>query len=220
MSNCYTNTCFAIVVTAAEAALIRQSVDFCNAISDEDDETITSLWSQQTPELQAIYPATTDLPASGFLAIFDDPHFPYIDAEFTYVENEDGRVTVTGQSGEFSPENVANILARCVTTSLPIGVTWANDSDKFIPGHFGGGGFHINAEGIHWISTHDVERPEAFQPRYVLAVKDENEGLLFWSEGEGFGNLAGATVLTEVQRAGLALPTTLNEPQWLPLPRA
>jgi hypothetical protein len=79
MSNCYTHTCFVLVVTAPEAALIRQSIEFCNAISDEDDETIADLWAQQTPEFQAVYRAAliavNGPPPEGYaLKIKANPH--------------------------------------------------------------------------------------------------------------------------------------------------
>ena len=219
MSNCYTHTCFVLVVTAPEAALIRQSIEFCNAISDEDDETIADLWAQQTPEFQAVYPATGDTPASGFLALFGGPQFPHFDIDLTYEDRDDGRVEVEGQSSEFSPENVAAMLARCVTTSLPIGVTWCDDSDKYLPGHFGGGGFHINADGIHWISPYLVNHPKNFEARYVLSVNTNEGGLQFWNEGEGFGPLENATVVPDSQREAISLPTALSQPRWIILPR-
>lgn len=218
MSNCYTNTCFEFTVTAQEAALLRQSIAFCNAVSDEDDETISRLWDEQTDAFRALYPATGDEPASGFLALFDDPQFPYLDVTLTYNDQDDGGVIVRGESTEFSPENVAAVLARCITTSLPIGITWADDCDKFMPGNFGGGGFHINRSGIHWVTTYDIACAKLFEPQFVLALADPSTGLAFWNEHDSFGDLACATVFSESEKDATAIPSGFEAANWLQLP--
>jgi len=55
-------------------------------------------------------------------------------------------------------------------------------------------------------------------PRYVIAMRDEEEGLLFWNNDNGFGDLASATVFTTTEARNYDLPFANNEPEWMELP--
>jgi hypothetical protein len=217
MSNSYTHTCFALRITAREAAIIQQAQAFSLAIREASLREIEQLWNAQTAEFRCTFPATATDPFSGFLSLFDDADHTEFDVDLIFTPNDD-HVLLTGTSTEFNPGPVARLFARCITQSLPIGVTWCDDSDKHRPGAFGGGGFHINKKGIHWISPYDVNHAERFEPKFVLSTQDADNGPLFWREGHGFGALERATVLSETQAQAMDMPITLDAPEWLQLP--
>ena len=52
----------------------------------------------------------------------------------------------------------------------------------------------------------------------MLATRDSTHGLSFWSNDNGFGSLATATVFTEGEAAAFDKPIANDEPEWLALP--
>ena len=112
----------------------------------------------------------------------------------------------------------AALLHRTITQSLPVAATWSYDSDRHQPDAFGGGGFMIDAAGIHWIETSKVHDTVHFAPKLVIATRDPEEGLLFWNSKDGFGTLDTADVITENQALSTDLPIAGDQPEWLALP--
>lgn len=93
-----------------------------------------------------------------------------------------------------------------------------HNPDRHQPDAVGGGGFMIDATGIHWIGTSMVHDRARFSPKLVIAMRDAEEGLVFWNERDGFGSLGAAQVYTEEQTRSVDLPITDNQPEWLALP--
>jgi hypothetical protein len=81
------------------------------------------------------------------------------------------------------------------------------------------GGFRIDADGIHWIETSHLNDNARFAPKLVLAMRDDEEGLLFWNKTDGFGSLETADVFTEEQVRDLVIPIAHDQPEWIALPR-
>lgn len=54
--------------------------------------------------------------------------------------------------------------------------------------------------------------------RYVLSIRDPEEGLLFWNNEDGFGDLASATTFSETEAANAPAIIANDEPEWLQLP--
>lgn len=52
---------------------------------------------------------------------------------------------------------------------------------------------------------------------FVLAVRDRQYGLSFWSNDTGFGNLSSATVFSAAEAATVDVPI-VDEPEWLAMP--
>jgi hypothetical protein len=52
----------------------------------------------------------------------------------------------------------------------------------------------------------------------VIAKRDTENGLDFWSNEDGFGRLADATIFTPAEAAEFDLPIADEEPEWLTLP--
>ena len=57
-----------------------------------------------------------------------------------------------------------------------------------------------------------------FAPKLVIAMRDDEAGLLFWNDKTGFGTLESADVYTEGQAEGTDLPIADDQPKWLALP--
>lgn len=219
MSNCYTNCCFAITVTAAEAALLREAIalaDFIDGNPEEDE--LADYWNGLSEAFRTLFAPTGEEVISGFLAVFPDADFPTFGTSFSFDEHDDGTIRVFATAEQFEPDAVAELLHRIVTQSLPIRITWSYDSDRHRVDAFGGGGFLIDAAGVHWIATSMVHDKTYFAPKLVIAMYHEDEGLLFWNENDGFGSLDSARVYTEEQARDFGLPIADNQPEWLALP--
>lgn len=219
MSNCYTNSCFVLTVMTAEADLLRDAIalaDFLEGNPEEDD--ITEHWHGLSETFRTLFAPVGEEAISGFLAIFPDGDYPTFGTSFSFDAHNDGAVRVFATAEQFEPDAVAELLHRTITQSLPVGVTWSYDSDRHHPDAFGGGGFLIDAAGIHWIGTSMVHDKHRFSPKLVIAMRDTEEGLLFWNDRDGFGSLDSADVYTEEQALTVDLPIADDQPEWLALP--
>lgn len=186
MSNCYTNSCFALTVTTAEAGLLREAIalaDFLDSKPEEDD--IAARWHGLSETFRTLFAPIGEAEISGFLAIFPDGDYPTFGTSFSFDAHNDGAVRVFATTEQFEPDAVAELLHRTIIQSLAVGVTWAYDSDRHHPDAFGGGGFLIDAAGIHWIGTSMVHDKHRFSPKLVIAMRDTEEGLLFWNDRDG-----------------------------------
>ena len=113
---------------------------------------------------------------------------------------------------------MAELLHRVITQSLPVRVTWSFDSDRHHPDAFGGGGFLIDAAGVHWVGTSMIHDKNHFATRYVLTIRDDEEGLLFWNDRHGFGPLEEARVYTDDEAKSADVVIAADQPEWLALP--
>lgn len=219
MSNCYTNSCFVLTVTSAEADLLCEAIAFAEFLEEEPaDDAIAEHWHGLSDAFRTLFAPADENPISGFLTLFPDADYPTFGTSFSFDEEDDGRVRVFATAEQFEPDAVAALLHRTVKQSLPVRVTWSYDSDRHQPDAFGGGGFMIDAAGIHWISTSMVHDKHRFSPKLVIAMRDEEEGLLFWNDRYGFGTLEAADIYTEEQALKTDLPIADDQPEWLALP--
>jgi hypothetical protein len=219
MSNCYTHSCFVLTVTAAEAALLREAIAFAHFLDgNPESDDIAEHWSALSDSFRSIFPPSGEEVVSGFLAVFPDCDFPTFATDFAFEEQEDGTSRVFATADQFEPDAVAALLHRIITRSLPVMVTWSYDSDRHLPDAFGGGGFMIDAAGVHWTSTSVVHDTQFFAPKLVIAMRDDEEGLLFWNAETGFGSLETAEVYTEQEALKTDLPIADDQPEWLALP--
>lgn len=53
---------------------------------------------------------------------------------------------------------------------------------------------------------------------FVLATRDREHGLSFWSNADGFGALFNATVFSEAEAVCFDVPIADDQPEWLALP--
>ena len=155
---------------------------------------------------------------SGFLALFPDADYPTFGTSFSFDEHNDSTVQVFGKAEQFEPDAVAELLHRVITQSLPVRVTWSFDSDRHHPDAFGGGGFLIDAAGVHWVGTSMIHDKNHFATRYVLTIRDDEEGLLFWNDRHGFGPLEEARVYTDDEAKSADVVIAADQPEWLALP--
>ncbi len=220
MSNCYTHTCFAFRVTPDEHALLAEAIALAAFLEEEPlQDEIATRWAQADASFRALFPAIDDNPVSGFLAIFHDPDFPTFGTTFVFGDHNPASISVFGQADQFEPDAVAALFQRILMRSWPLIITWSYDSDRYQPDAFGGGGFRIDADGIHWIETSHLNDNARFAPKLVLAMRDEEEGLLFWNKTDGFGSLETADVFTDEQARDLDVPIAHDQPEWIALPR-
>lgn len=220
MSNCYTHCCFAITITPGEADLLREAIAFAELLEWEpEDDAIVEQWNGLSEAFRTLFVAIDDNPISGFLAIFPDCDYPTFGTRFSFDEESDGGVRVFAHAEQFEPDAVAELLRRTIHQSLPISVTWSFDSDRHQPDAFGGGGFLIDAAGVHWIGTSMVHDKKHFATKYVLTMRDDEEGLLFWNDTDGFGPLEEARVFTEDEAKSAATVIAVTQPEWLELPK-
>ena len=219
MSNCYTNSCFAFTVTAAEAALLREAIALAEFLEDEPEaQAIADHWQDLSGGFRTLFAPIDDNQISGFLALFPDADYPTFGTSFSFDEHNDSTVQVFGKAEQFEPDAVAELLHRVITQSLPVRVTWSFDSDRHHPDAFGGGGFLIDAAGVHWVGTSMIHDKNHFATRYVLTIRDDEEGLLFWNDRHGFGPLEEARVYTDDEAKSADVVIAADQPEWLALP--
>lgn len=228
MANNYLTAAFAVRVTTSEARLIAAVETAIEAIdAGLEGEERRKAFDELGPEFAATFPAGTDDPFSGVMAIFPDKEFPSIDAHVTIEASADTDGAIVSFSGEqFGIEQVANLLFACAKSALPTGFEYAYTCDKLRNDEFGGGAVIITAGGIDYHSTNTIVRdalsskPDATTAHLVLTTRDAEHGLLFWNNDTGFGNLASATLFTEAEAASFDVPIANDEPEWLACPAA
>jgi hypothetical protein len=219
MSNCYTHSCFVLRITVPECGLLREAIALAQFLDGEPNaHAIAQHWLGLSEAFRTIFPPTGEDVISGFFAIFPDGNFPTFGTDFSFEEQDDGMFRVFATADQFEPDAVAALLHRTITQSLPVAATWSYDSDRHHPDAFGGGGFMIDPTGIHWIETNKVHDTAHFARKFVIAMRDSEEGLLFWNSTQGFGALDAADIFSESQALSTNLPIANDQPEWLALP--
>ncbi len=168
MSNDYTLTTFAFAATHAEASIIREALRAIDILHGPEKDDLTADWERMAPEFRCAFANPKDGVSKNFdtfLSIFVDPCWPTFGTEFSFTENPEGSITVTGDSEQFAFEPTAKLFERAINTSFPIVITWAETCSKAIPGAFGGGSFRITKHGTTWLHTHDLLRDPETAPQ-------------------------------------------------------
>ena len=210
MSNCYTTTCFKLTVTAAEAELLREAQKIGQALADDADPGTPSA------ALLAAFPDKPgDEPLTALRAIFDDPDYPYLEGDIITVANDTDpdKVVLTWGSIMDDPDTIARLFQACCPSALPFRFGYANTCDKSVPDSFSGGWTEVRADAIVWLTHRNADTGR----RYVIEAPCEEAGKLYWNAEKGFGPLDEASVFSEDQRAGTALPTPFDT-NWMMLP--
>jgi hypothetical protein len=229
MSNSYLKAAFALLMSREDAALLREAEKAVDLLdTNGTDDELAAAYDTLDERFRAVFPPKGDNRFESFLELFEDWNFPYLDARIAIedAEGEDNvRVTFTGD--QFGVDQVAKLIFRACKSALPCGFAWSYGSDRLKVGDFGGGCVVITDVGIQWHTTQGIlER--AFKrldagayeglDGFVLATRDSTHGLSFWSNDNGFGSLATATVFTEAEAADFDKPIANDEPEWLALP--
>jgi hypothetical protein len=227
MSNSYTKAAFTLVVTAAEADLLRRVVAAIEMIGDASigHDAFETHYARVGADFAALFPRSELSPFDGLLDLFPDPNYPVLDFDIDIGEPIGDEQVVVFFSGEqFGIETAANLIQRCARSALPFGFEWALDHDRLRPGEFGGGYVVITETAIEYGSTgrmldralarvHD-EGADGF----VLAIRQAEHGLSFWNDTGGFDRLARARIFSEAEAGRFELPVANDEPEWLAMP--
>lgn len=229
MSNSYTKAAFTILMDRDDAALLRsaeQAVDILD--TNGEDADLAAAYDTLDERFRTVFPPKGESRFESFLELFDDPHFPYLDARIEIEDNPDeALVKVTFSSDQFGVDQIAELLFRGCKSALPCGFAWSYDCDRLRVGEFGGGCVVITDAGIQSYSTqalleHAFRRieqgPHEGVDGFVLATASAEHGLSFWNNIDGFWGLATATVFTEAEAARFDKPIADDEPEWLALP--
>ncbi|OYX59765.1 MAG: hypothetical protein B7Y89_17655 [Novosphingobium sp. 32-60-15] len=227
MSNSYTKAAFSLVVTAAEADLLRRVVAAIEMIGDADIgiDTLEAHHAAIGADFASLFPRTELSPFDGLLDLFPDANYPMLDFDIDFGEPDAAGQVIVFLSGEqFGIETAANLIQRCARSALPFGFEWASDCDRLRAGEFGGGYVVITETAIEYGSTgrmldralarvHD-EGADGF----VLAMRQAEHGLSFWNDAGGFDRLARARIFSEAEAGSFELPVANDEPEWLAMP--
>lgn len=222
MTNIYIKTAFSFTLNAAETSRLRVAMKIQQLLDSDAAETeIHSHWQGTPDDFRNRFPTpTASDPIGGFLAIFSDIDFPVFDADFVIDEpDENGNCRINVTADQFDPTTIANLLKAILDPDSSLYATWSESADRYRPDHFSGGGFRIENGTTHWITASDVRDETKFAPRFVLTIRDPEDGLLFWNTNDGFGSLESATTFLERDAKNVTIIAN-DEPEWLRLPPA
>ena len=229
MSNSYVKAAFAVRMSVSDAALIA-AAECATAILDSDatEDQLKAAYAELGPGFAKAFPPGKDNPFDGFLKIFDDPDFPYLDCDIEIGEQDaDGMCEVIFTGEQFGVAQVAELLFRAARSALPCGFAYAFDCDKLRLGEFGGGCAAISEDGITYHTTgRHIEQllEQAATPLhdgksgFVLATRDDEHGLSFWNNETGFGRLADATLFSSAEARTSDKPVANDQPEWRAMP--
>jgi len=227
MANHFTKASFTLAVTPAEAEVLRLIDDAIEALDDASlgaDER-AARFAALGPGFAASFPATEADPFSGFLEIFSDPDYPRLG--FTLQVDPPGEGETVGvwiHGDQVDIEAAAALIQAAARSALPFGFEYALDCDRMRPGEFGGGFVVIRSDDIEFggsargLEKALTRREGEAEHGLVIAMRDPEEGLLFWNSADGFGSLETATVFSEAEAANTDLPIADDQPEWLALP--
>jgi len=229
MSNSYTKAAFTLVVTVPEADLIRRVVDAVSLIGDPAVrlDALEAHYETIGDDFAGIFPRTELSPFDGLLELFPDAAYPYLDFDVAIGDPDadaDGRVILFLSGEQFGIETAANLIQRCARSALPFGFEWSSDHDRLRAGEFGGGYVVITEAAIHYASTGQMLDRALGRTRnegadgFVLATRDAEHGLSFWTDANRFDRLARARVFSEAEAASFDLPIAATRAEWLAMP--
>lgn len=230
MADHFIKASFTITVTEAEAEVLRRIEDAIAIVQDKHLDTTEREAQFRTLGLafaECFLPSDADIFA-GFLAMFPDPDYPRLGFSLSI-----DAIDPPGDSGlrkfwihgdQIDIEAVANLIQTVARSALPFGFEYAIDCSRMRLGEFGGGFVAIRADDIEFgNSAQGLERaltrlPDDARHGLVIAIRDEEEGLLFWNTDTGFGSLETATVYSEAEALRCDLPIANDQPEWLAMP--
>lgn len=228
MANSYTKAAFGLTVTAAEAALLAKAIEAADYLADGEDDPAarTARFAALGADFAAVFPPTDEDAFAGFLELFDDADYPYLGCDIDLGKADAaGRVEVYVCGEQFDVGVAAELLFRVCRSALPFGFEYAFDCDKLRAGEFGGGYVLITADHVHFNGTATLldralarAHGDASVDGFVLATRNREHGLSFWSNEAGFGPLSQATVFTEREAGEYDVPIADDQPEWLALP--
>ncbi len=227
MSNSYTKAAFGVVVTSAEADLLRRVIAAIELIGDTDVsvDALEVHYRDIGRDFAALFPRTERSPFDGLLDLFPDENYPMLDFDVEFDEpDEAGQIVVFFSGEQFGVETAAKLIQRCARSALPFGFEFAFDADKLRAGELGGGYVAITEAAINYGHTSQMldraigRALEEGADGFVLATRDAEHGLSFWSNADGFGRLAEATVFSEAEAANFDMPLADDQPEWLAMP--
>ena len=227
MANHFVKASFTLRVTHAEAEVLRQVEEVLEILGDAplESEARAACLAALGEGFAASFPPSEADPLDGFLRIFPDPDYPRLG--FTLQidppgEGDGVRVWIHGD--QIDIEAAAALIQAAAQSALPFGFEYALDCDRMRPGEFGGGYVVIREDDIEFGgSAQGLERAlsrRAAEAEHglVMAIRDADEGLLFWNSATGFGALETATVFSKAEAANCDLPIAGDQPEWLAMP--
>lgn len=219
MVDYYTSACFRIDVSAAEAAMLNEAGQICDALCHElaGPEDERAFYETRSEAFRMLFPlADGEAPFAAFRALFNDPAYPCRPADFAqHGVGEDGKIHLGVKGHQVDPLSLAGMLRTLCPSALPLCFGWANTASRACYDAYGGGYFEVRPDGIFRVidDCEDIDTGDL-----VIAMRDPEEGLLFWNHDAGFGPLEEATVFTEKEASGYDLPIAHDQPEWIALP--
>jgi hypothetical protein len=215
----YTSTSFGIDITPAEAALLNETLgaigDLQNGFETAEEEL--DRYRACSDAFHRAFPFDgASQPFDTLRQIFAYPDAPAAPADFTPGAPSDKATihySVTGDQVE--PGALAELLRRICPSILPMQFGFANTASRSRYDAFGGGHYGVWADMVVPLAYDEEDIDRTF---LVIAMKDPEEGLLFWNAANGFGDLVSATIFTEQQAADYDLPIADAQPEWMTLP--
>jgi len=123
MSNSYTKAAFTILMNRDDAALLRSAeaaVDLLD--TNGEDADLAAAYDTLDERFRAVFPPKGDSRFDTFLELFDDPHFPYLDARIEIDDDPaEALVKVTFSGDQFGVDQVAELIFRGCKSALPCG---------------------------------------------------------------------------------------------------
>lgn len=227
MANHYVKASFMLTVTDAEAAVLARIDEAIEIVSDPDieDDERTAAFGTLGEAFAATFPPTEADIFGGFLAIFSDPAFPGLGLSLHIDPSDDsGKRQASLYGDQVDIEATAALIQAVAKSALPFGFEYCLDCDRLRPGQFGGGYVVIREAALEFGgSARSLQRALERGHRegvdgYVLTIRDPEEGMLFWNNDSGFGELATATVFSEAEANGYDIVIADDQPEWLDLP--
>lgn len=227
MANHFVKASFTLRVTHREAGVLRQIEDALAIFEDGDLEPGERAirFAALGDDFAAYFPPSESDPLDGFLSLFSDPDFPRFGCTLQVDPPGDGdSATVWIHGDQIDIEATAALIQAAATSALPFGFEYALDCDRMRPGEFGGGYVVIRDDDIEFggsargLEAALARHPGEAEHGLVLAMRDPEEGLLFWNSADGFGALESATVYSEAEASNTDLPIADDQPEWLALP--
>lgn len=227
MSNSYTKAAFTLVVTSAEADILRAVPEIVDLVAD-GSLTLAELdaaWSRQSAGFQAAFPRAEHSPFDAILDLFEDPNFLQLHFDMVICEPDvEGAVQVHFSGEQFDVDAAARLIQRVARSALPTGFEYACTSDRLRNHEFGGGYICITQDAITGnYSSRLLDQAVAHakgEDAYglVLSTRDKDYGPLFWNDATGFADLREARVFSEAEAQDFDLSICNDEPEWLALP--
>jgi len=153
MADYYTQTSFAIEVSAAEAALIQEIDPLLRAIADgfETAAQAEAVYEATSLQFQAAFPKGADGdPFFELTRLFDDPTWPAVgcDLEVQAIPERPGHYQLWVHGDDARPFDLAALLQSVCPSALPFRFGWAYTCSRHRLDAFGGGYMEVAAGGI------------------------------------------------------------------------